>query len=52
MGASTSWKFAAALNAKELSIDGRIDELEVHRRDGNVVRCIARVPLAKSGLFG
>jgi 2'-5' RNA ligase len=45
-------KIAASLNGKDLSIDGRIDELEVHRRDGDVVRCIARVKLAKGGLFG
>jgi 2'-5' RNA ligase len=49
---ATAQKIAASLNSKELSINGRIDELEVHRRDGDVVRCIARVPLAKSGLFG
>jgi len=45
-------KIAALLNSDEIAINGRIDELEVHRRDGDVVRCIARVPLAKAGLFG
>ena len=45
-------KIAASLNSKEFAINGRIDELAVHRRDGDVVRCIARVPLAKAGLFG
>ena len=43
---------AAKLNAQEFSIAGRIDELEIHRRDADVVRCIAKVPLAKAGLFG
>ena len=45
-------KIAASLNRKDFAIDGHIEELEVHRRDGEVVRCIARVKLAKNGLFG
>jgi 2'-5' RNA ligase len=45
-------RLAASLNAKDLDIAGRLDELEIHRRDGEVVRTIAKVPLAKGGLFG
>jgi 2'-5' RNA ligase len=40
----------ALLNAKELAITGRIDEVEVHERDSAVPRCLARVPL-KHGFF-
>lgn len=41
----------ASLNAKELAITGRIDELEVHARDASEQRCVARVPLARHGFF-
>jgi 2'-5' RNA ligase len=43
---------AAKLNADGISIAGRIDALDVHRRDGETVRSFAQVPLAKPGLFG
>jgi 2'-5' RNA ligase len=42
---------AAKLNAGEISIAGRIDALDVHRRDGEVVRSFLKVPLVKPGLF-
>jgi 2'-5' RNA ligase len=45
-------RVAASFNAMDLAISGRIDALEIHRRDGEVVRRIAKVPLAKGGLFG
>jgi 2'-5' RNA ligase len=48
----TAQSVAAKLNAQDFSIAGRIDALEIHRREGDVVRGIATVPLAKSGLFG
>jgi 2'-5' RNA ligase len=41
----------ALLNAKDLAIAGRIDEIEVHERDSAVPRCIAKVPLKHSGFF-
>lgn len=40
----------ALLNAKDLAISGRIDELEVHERDSAVPRCLAKMPL-KHGFF-
>ncbi|HWD60634.1 MAG TPA: 2'-5' RNA ligase family protein [Stellaceae bacterium] len=40
----------ALLNAKDLAISGRIDEIEVHERDSAVPRCLAKVPL-KHGFF-
>jgi hypothetical protein len=40
----------ALLNAKDLAIAGRIDEIEVHKRDSDVPRCVAKVPL-KHGFF-
>jgi 2'-5' RNA ligase len=43
---------AAKLNAGGISIPGRIDALDVHRRDGETVRPFASVPLVKPGLFG
>jgi 2'-5' RNA ligase len=39
------------LNTKELAINGRIDEIEVHERDAAETRCIARIPLARNGFF-
>jgi 2'-5' RNA ligase len=48
----TAQSVAAKLNAQDFSIAGRIDALEIHRREGDVVHCIATVPLAKAGLFG
>ena len=41
----------ASLNAKDLAIIGRIDELEIQARDANEQRCLARVPLARHGFF-
>jgi 2'-5' RNA ligase len=40
----------AELNAKDLAIAGRIDEVEVHERDSAEPRCVAKVPL-KHGFF-
>ncbi len=40
----------ALLNAKDLAIAGRIDEIEVHERDSAAPRCVATVPL-KHGFF-
>lgn len=40
----------ALLNAKDLAIAGRIDEVEVHERDSAVPRCLAKAPL-KHGFF-
>src|SRR5262249_35081380 len=45
-------QLAASLNAKDLGIVGAIEALELHRRDGAVVRPIATVALAKAGWFG
>jgi hypothetical protein len=39
------------LNARGLAIMGRIDEIEVHERDSAEARCIAKVPLARTGFF-
>jgi 2'-5' RNA ligase len=44
-------RLAASLNAQDIDITGRIDELQIHRRDGAIGHCIAKVPLAKGGLF-
>jgi len=41
----------AALNAKDLALTGRIDEIEVHERDGGAPRCLAKVPLKHGGFF-
>jgi hypothetical protein len=41
----------ATLNAKDLAITGRIDEVEVHERDSAVPRCLAKVPLKHGGFF-
>ena len=41
----------ASLNAKDLAITGRIDELEVQARDTNEQRCLAHVPMARHGFF-
>jgi 2'-5' RNA ligase len=49
---ATARSVAAKLNAMDIAISGRLDELEIHKRDADVVRCIAKVPLAKGGLFG
>jgi 2'-5' RNA ligase len=40
----------ALLNAKDLAINGRIDEIEVHERDSAVPRCIAKAAM-KHGFF-
>ena len=44
-------RMMAMLNAKALAIAGRIDEIEVRERDGSGARCLATVPLQRSGLF-
>jgi hypothetical protein len=41
----------AALNAQDLAIAGRIDQIEVQERNAAESRCIARVPLARNRLF-
>jgi hypothetical protein len=41
----------ASLNAHDLAITGRIDEIEVRERDDTTPRCIARAPLAHGHLF-
>lgn len=40
----------ALLNAKDLAISGRIDEVEVHERDSAEPRCLAKAAL-KHGFF-
>jgi hypothetical protein len=40
-----------SLNAQDLAITGRIDQIEVHERDSSVPRCVAKVPLARTGFF-
>jgi 2'-5' RNA ligase len=44
-------RLAASLNAQDIDIAGRLDELEIQHREGEVARSIAKVPLAKGGLF-
>jgi 2'-5' RNA ligase len=51
-GVDEARRLAAKLNEQDISIKGTIEELEVQRRDGEVARCYARVPLARAGLFG
>ena len=41
----------ASLNAQDLAISGRIDEIEVNERHADGSRCVARVGLGKAGLF-
>ena len=43
---------AATFNAKDMAVWGRVDELIIQRRDGEVARAVRKVPLAKSELFG
>ncbi|MEI9987417.1 MAG: 2'-5' RNA ligase family protein [Aliidongia sp.] len=45
-------RIAVALNAENFAMAGRIDELEILRLDGEVIRRVATVPLASAGLFG
>lgn len=45
-------KVARALNMGEIDVSGHIDALQVERRDGEVIKEFAEVPLAKGGLFG
>lgn len=45
-------KVAHALNLGDLDISGQIDALEVERREGEVVRKVADIPLAKGGWLG
>lgn len=49
---ATAYKLATQLNAKDFSIPGTITGLEVHQRDGNTLRHVVRIPLAKRGFFG
>lgn len=41
----------AQLNALDLAISGRIDEVEVHQREAAAPRCIAKLALAHHGFF-
>jgi hypothetical protein len=41
----------SSLNSKDLAINGRIDEVEIQTRGADEIRCIARVPLVRGGLF-
>lgn len=45
-------KVAQALNRGGIDIAGHIEALEVERRDGEVIRKVADIPLARSGWFG
>ncbi len=45
-------KIAASLNAHDISIQGVIETLEVERRDGEVIKTISEIHLAKAGWFG
>ena len=45
-------KIAAQLNAGGIDIPGVIENLEVERRVGEVIRKVAEIPLAKAGWFG
>lgn len=45
-------KIAASINARDLSIHGVIDALQVERRVGEVVKPVADIALEKSGWFG
>ena len=44
-------QIAAKLNAEDFAFAGHIDELEIHRRDGETVRCAEKIPLARQGWF-
>jgi 2'-5' RNA ligase len=44
-------KTMASLNARDLAVAGRIEEIEVQARDANEHHCVARVPLSHHGLF-
>jgi hypothetical protein len=44
-------RLKASLNANDLAIAGHIDEIEVHERDGTAPRRVARIALARHGLF-
>lgn len=45
-------RIAASLNASEISIEGMIESLEVERREGEVVKLITEIRLARSGRHG
>lgn len=45
-------KLAQALNLGGIDISGHIDALEVERRNGDIVRKVAEIPLVKTGWFG
>ena len=45
-------KIAASLNEAGIDIPGHIDSLAVERRQGEVIRQVAEIPLAKGGWFG
>lgn len=47
---ATARRTMAMLNARDLAIAGRIDEIEVHERDTVASRCVAKVAL-KHGFF-
>lgn len=47
-----AYTLATQLNAQDFSVAGEIDELEVHQRDGSVMRTLAKIPLEKRGIFG
>ena len=41
----------AQLNSRDLAVSGRIDEIELRQRDGVEARRVAKVALARHGLF-
>lgn len=43
---------ALSLNRGGIDIHGRIDALQVERRNGEVIKPVAEVPLSKAGWFG
>jgi 2'-5' RNA ligase len=50
--AAAARAMATKLNARDFAVWGRLDELEIHQREGETVRTLAKVPLEKGGLFG
>ena len=55
--ASMSWaeeaqRVADDLNARDFAVKGHINDVVIHRRDGEVIRTVATIPLAKPALFG
>ena len=43
---------AFALNHRDIDVQGHIEALQVERREGEVIKLAAQIPLAKTGLFG